>query len=81
MIRPFLEHLTNSELHAVMTSGLATVAGGVLAIYITFGVQASHLMTASVMSAPAALAVSKILYPETEIPETLSGEGVHIQEG
>ncbi|XP_020902330.1 solute carrier family 28 member 3 [Exaiptasia diaphana] len=81
MIRPFLAHLTNSELHAVMTSGLATVAGGVLAIYITFGVQASHLMTASVMSAPAALAVSKLLYPETEIPETQSGEGIHIEEG
>lgn len=81
MIRPFLAHLTNSELHAVMTSGLATVAGGVLAIYISFGVQASHLMTASVMSAPAALAVSKLLYPETEVPETLSEEGIHIEEG
>jgi nucleoside permease NupC len=80
MIRPFLAHLTNSELHAVMTSGLATVAGGVLVLYISFGVQASHLITASVMSAPAALAVSKLLYPETEIPETLTQEGIQLDE-
>lgn len=79
MIRPFLAHLTDSELHAVMTSGLATVAGGVLAIYISFGVQASHLISASVMSAPAALAVSKLFYPETSIPETATREGIHVE--
>ncbi|XP_031571002.1 solute carrier family 28 member 3-like [Actinia tenebrosa] len=79
MIRPFLAHLTDSELHAVMTSGLATVAGGVLAIYISFGVQASHLITASVMSAPAALAVSKLFYPETDTPETATQDGIHVE--
>nr|XP_011439738.2 solute carrier family 28 member 3 [Crassostrea gigas]XP_034308981.1 solute carrier family 28 member 3 [Crassostrea gigas] len=66
MIRPFLALMTKSELHAVMTGGFATIAGGVLAAYISFGVSAEHLLCASVMNAPAALAVSKLLYPETE---------------
>merc|ERR1712083_163766 len=70
LIRPFLPNMTRSELHAVMTGGFATIAGGVLAIYISFGVQASHLLSASVMSAPAALAISKIVYPEDEISPT-----------
>lgn len=77
LIRPFLATLTQSELHAVMTGGLATVAGGVLAAYIGVGIQASHLVSASVMSAPAALAVSKIMYPETEVPETTSQDKIH----
>ncbi|HEY9810970.1 MAG TPA: NupC/NupG family nucleoside CNT transporter [Halomicronema sp.] len=66
IIKPFLETLTMSELHAVMTGGFATIAGGVMAGYISFGVPAEHLIAASVMSAPAALAISKIFYPETE---------------
>lgn len=66
MIRPFLALMTKSELHAVMTGGFATIAGGVLAAYISFGVSAEHLLCASVMNAPCALAVSKLLYPETE---------------
>ena len=69
MIRPFLEGMTKSELHAVMTGGFATIAGSVLGAYITFGVSASHLLSASIMSAPAALAMSKLMYPETEEPE------------
>ena len=77
LIRPFLANLTQSELHAVMTGGLATVAGGILAAYIGVGVQASHLVAASVMSAPAALAVSKLMYPETEVPETTSQDTIH----
>ena len=79
LIRPFLATLTQSELHAVMTGGLATVAGGVLAAYIGVGIQASHLVSASVMSAPAALAVSKIMYPETEVPETTSQDNTFRQ--
>ena len=79
LIRPFLATLTQSELHAVMTGGLATVAGGVLAAYIGVGIQASHLVSASVMSAPAALAVSKIMYPETEVPETTSQDTIHFE--
>ncbi|XP_061179839.1 solute carrier family 28 member 3-like [Saccostrea echinata] len=70
MIKPFLEDMTNSELHAVMTGGFATIAGSVLGAYISFGVPASHLISASVMSAPAALAISKLAYPETEQTKT-----------
>ncbi|CAG5123478.1 unnamed protein product, partial [Candidula unifasciata] len=64
MIRPFLSIMTRSELHAVLVAGFATIAGGVMAAYILKGVSATHLITASVMNAPAALAVSKLLYPE-----------------
>ncbi|MEO0988075.1 MAG: NupC/NupG family nucleoside CNT transporter [Cyanobacteria bacterium J06639_14] len=66
VIKPYIGKLTMSELHAVMTGGFATVAGGVLAAFISFGVPAEHLIAASVMSAPAGLAVSKLMYPETE---------------
>ncbi|XP_078666868.1 solute carrier family 28 member 3-like isoform X2 [Branchiostoma floridae x Branchiostoma belcheri] len=66
LIRPLIKDMTKSELHAVMTGGFATIAGSVLGAYIAFGVPPTHLLTASVMSAPAALAVSKLFYPETE---------------
>ncbi|KAJ8032077.1 Solute carrier family 28 member 3 [Holothuria leucospilota] len=66
MIRPMLKDMTKSEIHAVMTGGFATIAGSVLGAYIAFGISASHLLSASVMSAPAALAISKLFYPETE---------------
>ena len=66
LIKPYVESMTMSELHAVMTGGFATVSGGVLAAYISFGVPAEHLIAASVMSAPAALAISKIMMPEVE---------------
>jgi concentrative nucleoside transporter, CNT family len=66
LIKPFVSTMTLSELHAVMAGGFATIAGGVMAAYISFGVSAQHLIAASVMSAPAALAISKLLYPETE---------------
>ncbi|XP_073256992.1 solute carrier family 28 member 3-like isoform X4 [Porites lutea] len=81
MVRPFLEHVTMSELHAIMTGGFATIAGGVLAAYIEFGVSASHLLSASVMSAPAALAISKLMYPEIEIPETLNEDEIDLPKG
>ncbi|KAK3588025.1 hypothetical protein CHS0354_012071 [Potamilus streckersoni] len=66
MIRPFLNDMTNSELHAVLTGGFATIAGSVMAAYILMDVPANHLLSASVMSAPAALAMSKLFYPETK---------------
>jgi CNT family concentrative nucleoside transporter len=71
LVKPFVKTMTNSELHAVMTGGFATVAGGVMAAYIGmlmayFPNIAGHLIAASVMSAPAALAISKLMYPETE---------------
>ena len=70
VIKPFVSKMTKSELMAVMTGGFATVAGGVMAIYVGMlenipGI-AGHLMAASIMSAPAALVVAKIMYPETE---------------
>ena len=69
-IKPYLSSLTKSELHSIMTGGFATIAGGVMAAYISFGIAAEHLLTASVMSAPAALAISKLFYPETEKSQT-----------
>ena len=66
VIRPYIKTMTRSELMAVMCGGFATVAGGVMAAYVRFGVDAGHLMAASVMSAPAALVVAKIMYPEKE---------------
>merc|ERR1711963_286471 len=62
--------MTKSEIHAVMTGGFATIVGSVLAAYISFGVPASHLLSASVMSAPAALAFSKLFFPETKKSRT-----------
>jgi len=66
MIKPFLGKMTPSELHSVMTGGFATISGSVLAAYINFDAPAEQLLTASVMSAPAALACAKLLLPETK---------------
>lgn len=66
LIRPYVGTMTNSELMAVMTGGFATIAGGVLAAYVGMGVPAGHLIAASVMSAPAALVMAKLMFPETE---------------
>ncbi|MCO4783441.1 MAG: NupC/NupG family nucleoside CNT transporter [Candidatus Cloacimonetes bacterium] len=76
MIKPFIDTMTKSELHAVMVGGFGTVAGGVLALYVGILQEsmpniAGHLATASVMAAPGALVISKILYPETEESNTM----------
>ena len=70
-IRPYLPRLTRSELLTVMTSGMAHVSGGVMAAYIAFDIEARHILTAVIMTAPGAIMVSKMLVPETEKPETL----------
>jgi len=70
LIKPFLNGMTISELATVMIGGFATVAGGVLAGYIRMGVDPGHLIAASVMSAPAALVIGKVMFPETEHSET-----------
>ncbi len=70
MIKPYLKGMTNSELMASMTGSFACIAGGVMATYIKFGVPAEYLIAASIMAAPGALAISKIVYPETEESET-----------
>ena len=66
LIRPFLAHLTQAELHQVMCSGFATISGSVLLAYISIGVNAQTLVSSCVMSIPASLAISKLRYPETE---------------
>eukprot|EP01012_Entosiphon_sulcatum_P007795 TRINITY_DN14072_c0_g1_i1.p1 TRINITY_DN14072_c0_g1~~TRINITY_DN14072_c0_g1_i1.p1 ORF type:complete len:492 (+),score=53.34 TRINITY_DN14072_c0_g1_i1:242-1717(+) len=81
LVRPFVPDMTLSELHAVMTGGFATIAGGVLAAYINLGISPAHLIGASVMSAPAALAISKLVYPETETSVTAAGTEVDIPPG
>jgi CNT family concentrative nucleoside transporter len=70
LIKPFLNQMTKSELFTIMVGGFATIAGGVLAGYIAMGVPAGHLIAASVMSAPAALVIGKIIFPEKEHSET-----------
>lgn len=66
--------MTKSELHAVLTGGFATIAGSVMAAYISFGISASYLLSASVMAAPSALALSKLLYPEVEVSKTTADD-------
>jgi CNT family concentrative nucleoside transporter len=73
MIKPYLKNMTNSELMASMTGSFACIAGGVMAVYISLGVPAAYLLAASLMAAPGALVISKIMFPETEKSET---EGV-----
>ncbi|XP_020822662.1 solute carrier family 28 member 3 [Phascolarctos cinereus] len=81
VVRPYLSLLTKSELHAVMTAGFSTIAGSVLGAYISFGVSASHLLTASVMSAPASLAIAKLFWPETEIPKITLKNTLKMEKG
>jgi concentrative nucleoside transporter, CNT family len=69
-IRPFLSKLTKSELMCVMTSGMAHVSGGIMAMYIAFGIEAKHLLAAVIMTAPGTLLMAKMLVPETEMPLT-----------
>uniref|UniRef100_UPI0037E902E2 sodium/nucleoside cotransporter 1 n=1 Tax=Semicossyphus pulcher TaxID=241346 RepID=UPI0037E902E2 len=66
LIRPYLKDMTKSEIHAVLTGGFATIAGSVMGAFISFGIDASSLISASVMAAPCALALSKLSFPETE---------------
>jgi len=75
-IRPYLLHMTRSELCMILTAGMATVASSTMAVYVgflrrEFPTIAGHLISASLMSAPAAIVMAKVLVPETEAPETL----------
>ena len=73
VIQPYLKGMTRSELMTMMVGGMATIAGGVFAVYAGMGIEAGHLLTASFMAAPTALYMSKILLPETEKSETTGG--------
>ncbi len=70
VVKPYVEEMTVSELNALMVGGMATVAGGVMAAYVKMGISAGHLLSASVMSAPAALVIAKIMVPEKDEPVT-----------
>jgi len=69
-IRPFLPDMTRSELMTVMTSGMAHVSGGIMAAYIAYGIEAKHLLSAVIMTAPGTILMAKMLVPETEQPKT-----------
>lgn len=70
VVKPFVSSMTKSELLTIMTGGMATVAGSVMAGYVAMGVNAGHLLAASIMAAPAGLILSKMIFPETETPVT-----------
>lgn len=69
-IRPFLPKMTMSELMTVMTAGMAHISGSIMAAYIAFGIEARHLLTAVIMTAPGTIMMAKLFQPETETPET-----------
>ncbi|MAI77529.1 MAG: NupC/NupG family nucleoside CNT transporter [Deltaproteobacteria bacterium] len=82
VIKPYMPNLTRSELFATMSVGMATVAGSVLLAYVNIlggGAFAGHLLTASILSAPAGLLLAKIIVPETEIPKTATPSGVAVE--
>lgn len=78
VVKPYIGRMTNSELMALMVGGFATISGGILAAYIGMGIDATHLVSASVISAPAALVIAKLMQPEVESPITLRA-GVSIE--
>ncbi|KAH8888124.1 hypothetical protein GQ53DRAFT_749374 [Thozetella sp. PMI_491] len=77
-IRPYIPYLTRAEIHQVMTSGFATIAGSVLYVYLSMGISPSAIISSCVMSIPGSIAISKMRYPETE--ETLTSKSVSIPE-
>ena len=77
-IRPFLSKATRSELMTIMTSGMAHVSGGIMAMYIAQGVEARHLLSAVIMTSPGTILMAKMLVPETEVPAT-EGQSCHSQ--
>jgi len=70
MVRPYIESMTRSELMAMLTGGMATISGSVMAAYVGLGVDAGHLLAASIMSAPASLVIAKVMVPEREVSLT-----------
>ncbi|MGC6441563.1 MAG: NupC/NupG family nucleoside CNT transporter [Rubripirellula sp.] len=70
VVRPYLHCMTRSELNALMIGGFSTISGGLLAVYAGMGINPGHLLTASVISAPASLIIAKMLIPETETSQT-----------
>ncbi|XP_068616920.1 solute carrier family 28 member 3-like [Brachionichthys hirsutus] len=81
LIRPYINELTCSEIHAVIAGALAGISGTIIGAYISFGVDATHLLTASVMSAPGSLAIAKTFWPETETSRVKSSHEVKMDHG
>ena len=79
VIQPYLKGMTKSELMTMMVGGMATIAGGVFAVYAGMGVEAGHLLTASLMAAPTAMYMAKILLPETQQSATADGADQEVQ--
>jgi len=79
MIRPYLSGMTKSELLASMSGSMACIAGGILVVYVSMGVPAEYLIAASLMAAPGALVISKIVFPETEVSQTKGTVNVEIK--
>jgi concentrative nucleoside transporter, CNT family len=77
-IRPFLPKMTMSELMTVMTAGMAHISGSIMAAYIAFGIEARHLLTAVIMTAPGTIMMAKLFQPETETPETFGNVKLEI---
>jgi CNT family concentrative nucleoside transporter len=80
VIRPYISSMTISELNAIMIGGFATMAGGVLAAYVEMGISAKHLLSASVMAAPAGLMIAKVLQPEVDEPKTLGHVKIDVKD-
>ncbi|MEQ1871887.1 MAG: NupC/NupG family nucleoside CNT transporter [Vicinamibacterales bacterium] len=78
-IRPYLPEMTRSELMTVMTSGMAHISGGIMAAYIAFGIEARHLLTAVIMTAPGTIMMAKMLVPETEVPKTMGSVTLKVE--
>jgi CNT family concentrative nucleoside transporter len=72
VIRPYVTRMTRSELNALTVGGFSTISGSLMAVFIFYGIEAGHLLTASIISAPAALVIAKILQPETETAEEIA---------
>ena len=79
-IRPYLPEMTQSELMTVMTSGMAHISGGIMAAYILFGIEAKHLLTAVIMTAPGTIMMAKMLVPETEVPKTMGSVRLEVEQ-
>ncbi|HEY5617190.1 MAG TPA: nucleoside transporter C-terminal domain-containing protein [Vicinamibacterales bacterium] len=79
IVKPFVPRMTQSELLAMMVGGMATISGGVMAVYIALGADPVAILTTSVMAAPCGLYLSKILLPEQEVPETTGTATVHVE--
>jgi CNT family concentrative nucleoside transporter len=78
-IRPYLPEMTESELMTVMTAGMAHISGGIMAAYILFGIEAKHLLTAVIMTAPGTIMMAKMFVPETEVPKTMGSVKLEVE--